>query len=113
MRKGKNDILFSFVCVWAIIFFAGFFVVIGSIEKENAWNAVHCAESELQAYAEDDGAEKVNGDIGDEFIKIKAESSENEKNLRAIITASVCAVISGAVCAAALRKREQGETKMQ
>lgn len=107
MGKGKNDILFSFICVWAIIFFAGFFVVIGSIEKENAWNAAHYATDELQAYAKSGDAREANEIIGDEFIKIKTEKSEGEKNVRAVITATVCAVLAGAVCAAALRKKER------
>lgn len=105
--KGKSDILFSLICIWAIIFFSAAFTAIGAAASHSEWVLTH-AETEQESVAAESGDEAVeaNGDI-----EIKAEKADDadENGIRAIISASVVAVISGAVTAFALRRHSTKE----
>lgn len=110
--KGKSDILFSLVCIWAIIFFAAFFAVIGAAASHSEWALAHVGseQSNERIYIEsDDEAVEANG-VGNEegddiFIRIEEADSKGEKDRRAMILSSVIAAASGVVTAAILKKR--------
>lgn len=105
--KGKSDILFSFICIWAIIFFSAVFTTIGAAASHSEWVLTHAeTEQERIAAESEDEAVEANGDI-----EIRAEKADEEKEvgIRAIISASVVAVISGAVTAFALRRHSTKE----
>ncbi len=62
--KGKSDILFSLICIWAIIFFSAAFTAIGAAASHSEWVLTH-AETEQESVAAESGDEAVeaNGDI--------------------------------------------------
>lgn len=106
--KGKSDILFSLICIWAIIFFSAAFTAIGAAASHGEWVLTHTEterEEHIVAESEDEAVE-ANGDI-----EIKAEKADDadENGIRAIISSSVVAVISGAVTAFALRRHSEKE----
>ena len=105
--KGKSDILFSFICIWAIIFFSAVFTTIGAAASHGEWVLTHAeTEQERIAAESEDEAVEANGDIE---IRAEKADEENEVGIRAIISASVVAVISGAVTAFALRRHSTKE----
>ena len=86
--KGKSDILFSLICIWAIIFFSAAFTAIGAAASHGEWVLTHAEterEEHIVAESEDEAVE-ANGDI-----EIKAEKADDayENGIRAIISASV------------------------
>ncbi len=106
--KGKSDILFSFICIWAIIFFSAVFTAIGAAASHSEWVLTHAEterEERIAAESEDEAVE-ANGDIE---IRAEKADEENEVGIRAVISASVVAVISGAVTAFALRRHSAKE----
>lgn len=105
--KGKSDILFSLICIWAIIFFSAAFTAIGAAASHSEWVLTHAeTEQESVAAESEDEAVEANGDI-----EIRAEKADDAdvNGIRAIISASVFAVISGAVTACALRRHSTKE----
>lgn len=105
--KGKSDILFSFICIWAIIFFSAVFTTIGAAASHSEWVLTHAeTEQERIAAESEDEAVEANGDIE---LRAEKADEENDVGIRAIISASVVAVISGAVTAFALRRHSTKE----
>lgn len=105
--KGKSDILFSLICIWAIIFFSAVFTTIGAAASHSEWVLTHAeTEQERIAAESEDEAVEANGDIE---LRAEKADEENEVGIRAIISASVVAVISGAVTAFALRRHSTKE----
>lgn len=105
--KGKSDILFSLICIWAIIFFSAVFTTIGAAASHSEWVLTHAeTEQERIAAESNDEAVEANGDIE---IRAEKVNEENEVGIRAIICASVVAAISGAVTAFALRRHSTKE----